>query len=76
MKWTRCHDTLDVWVDSGLSWFVNYPNQVVDLYLEGSDQHRGWFQSSVYTSYVQRKALPFKNLITHGFLVDENVHYV
>lgn len=73
MKWSRCHDTLDVWVDSGLSWFVNYPNQVVDLYLEGSDQHRGWFQSSIYTSYVQRKTLPFKNLITHGFLVDENV---
>lgn len=73
VKWKRCQDTFDVWMDSGISWFINYPNQVVDLYLEGSDQHRGWFQSSIYTSFVHRQELPFKNLITHGFLVDENV---
>lgn len=41
--------------------------------LEGSDQHRGWFQSSIFTSYVMRQCLPFQHCVTHGFLVDEKV---
>ena len=45
-------------------------------YLEGSDQHRGWFQSSIYTSHIMRQHLPFQHLLTHGFIVDEKVcHY-
>ena len=46
---------------------------MMDSYLEGSDQHRGWFQSSIYTSHVMRQQLPFQNLLTHGFIVDEKV---
>lgn len=45
-------------------------------YLEGSDQHRGWFQSSIVTSAVMRGQLPFKHCVTHGFLVDEHVGVV
>jgi isoleucyl-tRNA synthetase len=71
-------DTLDVWIDSGnshravlktnenLSW-------PADLYLEGSDQHRGWFQSSLWTSVISENGrAPFKTVLTHGFVVDEN----
>ena len=43
-----------------------------DLYLEGSDQHRGWFQSSLWTSVIVDKAAPYKNLLTHGFIVKED----
>ncbi|PVV03872.1 hypothetical protein BB560_001646 [Smittium megazygosporum] len=78
-KYYRKFDTLDVWFDSGTSWtllhekFKSDKGQfVADLYLEGSDQHRGWFQSSLLTSSAVQKVAPFKNLFTHGFLLDEN----
>jgi isoleucyl-tRNA synthetase len=69
-------DTMDVWFDSGSSWaavvkqrqgFI-YP---VDLYLEGSDQHRGWFQSSLLTSVAANGIAPYKTVLTHGFTLDE-----
>ncbi|KAJ1508747.1 hypothetical protein HMI56_007126 [Coelomomyces lativittatus] len=63
-------DTLDVWFDSGTSWTL-YPDAPVDLYIEGTDQHRGWFQSSLLSSVATRGVAPFKKLITHGFVVDE-----
>jgi isoleucyl-tRNA synthetase len=72
-------DTMDVWFDSGSSWAavanqrenLKYP---VDLYLEGSDQHRGWFQSSLLTSVATNDIAPYKTVLTHGFLVDEQGH--
>jgi len=68
-------DTLDVWFDSGSSHIacleldprVSAP---ADLYLEGSDQHRGWFQSSLLTSIGTRDRAPYKTVITHGFILD------
>ncbi|RHY23435.1 hypothetical protein DYB32_009198, partial [Aphanomyces invadans] len=71
-QYVKGTDTLDVWFDSGSSWNAVLPKGVqADIYLEGSDQHRGWFQSSLLTSLaVQRKA-PYKNVITHGFILDE-----
>ncbi|KAI5859568.1 isoleucyl-tRNA synthetase [Durotheca rogersii] len=74
----RGTDTMDVWFDSGSSWSM-MPGRA-DVYLEGSDQHRGWFQSSLLTriaagsqtdsSFV--KGAPFKQLITHGFTLDQD----
>lgn len=69
-------DTLDVWIDSGSSHLVvldKNPNMAwpADLYLEGSDQHRGWFQSSLWTAMATKGAPPYKRVITHGFIVDE-----
>jgi isoleucyl-tRNA synthetase len=70
-------DTLDVWLDSGSSHAAvlrrgtggtQWP---ADLYLEGSDQHRGWFQSSLWTSVIAFGAAPYKAVLTHGFIVDE-----
>ncbi|MFG6099834.1 isoleucine--tRNA ligase [Leptothoe sp. ISB3NOV94-8A] len=69
-------DTMDVWFDSGSSWAavadqrdaLKYP---VDLYLEGSDQHRGWFQSSLLTSVATHGCAPYKTVLTHGFALDE-----
>ena len=70
-------DTLDVWLDSGSSHAAvlrrgqggtSWP---ADLYLEGSDQHRGWFQSSLWTSVIAYGAAPYKGVLTHGFIVDE-----
>lgn len=69
-------DTMDVWFDSGSSWAavakqrpsLRYP---VDLYLEGSDQHRGWFQSSLLTSVAAEGCAPYKTVLTHGFVLDE-----
>ncbi|VAW55965.1 Isoleucyl-tRNA synthetase [hydrothermal vent metagenome] len=68
-------DTLDVWFDSGVSHAsVLEPRDELevpaDLYLEGSDQHRGWFQSSLLTSVAVRKTAPYKAVLTHGFTVD------
>ncbi|PAF42059.1 isoleucine--tRNA ligase [Helicobacter sp. 11S03491-1] len=74
---------LDVWFDSGSTWSAvlkthknnpkydggTYP---ADVYLEGSDQHRGWFQSSLLLSCILEGRAPFKSIITHGFTVDEN----
>jgi len=71
----RGTDTMDVWFDSGSSWAavakargLGYP---VDLYLEGSDQHRGWFQSSLLTSVAVNGTAPYKTVLTHGFALDE-----
>jgi isoleucyl-tRNA synthetase len=70
------HDTLDVWIDSGTSWaaVVNKRDELkpapADLYLEGSDQHRGWFQSSLLTSVAATGAAPYKAVLTNGFVVD------
>jgi isoleucyl-tRNA synthetase len=70
-------DTLDVWIDSGSSHAAvlkrgqggtSWP---ADLYLEGSDQHRGWFQSSLWTSVIAFGAAPYKSVLTHGFIVDQ-----
>jgi isoleucyl-tRNA synthetase len=69
-------DTMDVWFDSGSSWAavakqreeLCYP---ADLYLEGSDQHRGWFQSSLLTSVATNGCAPYKTVLTHNFIVDE-----
>jgi isoleucyl-tRNA synthetase len=73
----KCTDTLDVWFDSGSSWASVLAQKGLkvpaDLYLEGSDQHRGWFQSSLLTSLaVGNYFAPYKNLVTHGFVLDEN----
>ncbi len=70
-------DTLDVWIDSGCSHrAVLEKNRDLkwpaDLYLEGSDQHRGWFQSSLWTSMVTSGNAPYKMVVTHGFVVDGN----
>jgi isoleucyl-tRNA synthetase len=67
-------DILDVWFDSGVSFTVlerrDYLSYPADLYLEGSDQHRGWFHSSLLCSVGTRQKAPFKSVLTHGFVVD------
>jgi isoleucyl-tRNA synthetase len=73
----RGTDTMDVWFDSGSSWTMT--SRRADVYLEGSDQHRGWFQSSLLTRMAAgtetdvtfEKGAPFKQLITHGFTLDQ-----
>jgi len=74
LGWEQGKDTLDIWLDSGVSWLAALePRGIVapvDLYLEGSDQHRGWFQSSLLTSIALTKARtpslpPYKEIITH-----------
>ncbi len=69
-------DTLDVWIDSGCSHRAVLAVQEglswpADLYLEGSDQHRGWFQSSLWTAMIADGAPPFRQVLTHGFIVEE-----
>ncbi|MBI3548443.1 MAG: isoleucine--tRNA ligase [Elusimicrobia bacterium] len=67
-------DILDVWVDSGASWHAVLDPQgqtPADLYLEGSDQHRGWFQSSLVLSVALTGAAPYKTVLTHGFVLDD-----
>lgn len=74
-NYDKVTDTLDVWFDSGVTHAsvleqrdeLNVP---ADLYLEGSDQHRGWFQSSLLTSVAIREKAPYKAVLTHGFTVD------
>lgn len=66
----RGSDTLDVWFDSGSSWTM-LP-AVADVYLEGSDQHRGWFQSSLLTKLGVAEEPPYKSIVTHGFVMDED----
>ena len=76
-RWRKGTDTMDVWFDSGSSWSavtnkrseLTYP---ADLYLEGSDQHRGWFQSSLLTSVAVNGHAPYRAVLTHGFALDEN----
>ncbi len=71
-------DTLDVWIDSGSSHAAVLRNAQgttqwpADLYLEGSDQHRGWFQSSLWTSVIAFGSAPYKAVLTHGFIVGED----
>ncbi|HNG11128.1 MAG TPA: isoleucine--tRNA ligase, partial [Agitococcus sp.] len=77
-NYLKVTDTLDVWFDSGVTHScvltrpdLRYP---ADLYLEGSDQHRGWFQSSLLTALAANGDKPFKTVLTHGFTVDEKGH--
>ncbi|EAS42909.1 isoleucine--tRNA ligase [Photobacterium profundum] len=69
-------DTLDVWFDSGVTHFSvvdsreEYNGNSADLYLEGSDQHRGWFQSSLISSVAMKGKAPYNQVLTHGFVVD------
>jgi isoleucyl-tRNA synthetase len=83
--WRRSWETMDVWFDSGSSWALM--GKQADIYLEGSDQHRGWFQSSLLTwiaametkakagleseAKVEKSNAPFRTLITHGFTLDD-----
>ena len=80
-KYDKISDTLDVWFDSGTThWHVlrgSHPmghetGPRADLYLEGSDQHRGWFHSSLLTGCMLDDHAPYRELLTHGFVVDEN----
>ena len=73
----KVSDILDVWFDSGSTWNAvlksrNYDagSYPADVYLEGSDQHRGWFQSSLFLSAAVEHRAPYKALITHGFTMD------
>ncbi len=65
-------DTMDVWFDSGSSWaaVLKDTDCVADMYLEGSDQHRGWFQSSLLTSVAAQCKAPYRSVVTHGFVLD------
>lgn len=83
---SKSTDTLDVWIDSGSSSRavlarrpeLAHPDRTgagtwqADVYLEGSDQHRGWFQSSLLLSLAGNGAAPFRTVLTHGFMVDED----
>ena len=76
-EYIKVTDSLDVWFDSGVTHSAVTDNRfgagtVADLYLEGSDQHRGWFQSSLLTSMAMNNRAPYKSVLTHGFVVDEN----
>ena len=76
-QYEKLNDTMDVWFDSGSTHYavlrqrpeLSWP---ADLYLEGSDQHRGWFQSSLLTACATVGKPPYKQLLTHGFVVDGN----
>ncbi|MGN7725549.1 isoleucine--tRNA ligase [Luteimonas sp. 22616] len=72
----RITDILDVWFDSGVTHegvlLERGLGKPADLYLEGSDQHRGWFQSSLLTGVAIDKAAPYRQCLTHGFTVDEH----
>jgi isoleucyl-tRNA synthetase len=77
IEWEKVTDILDVWFDSGSThsfvmengpWHLTSP---ASLYLEGSDQHRGWFQSSLLESCGTRQKAPFKAILTHGFVLDD-----
>ncbi|MCP4701551.1 MAG: isoleucine--tRNA ligase, partial [Gammaproteobacteria bacterium] len=74
-EYEKITDTLDVWFDSGVTHASILENDntlglPASLYLEGSDQHRGWFQSALLTSVAMRGTAPFKCVLTHGFTVD------
>ncbi|KAF2007323.1 isoleucyl-tRNA synthetase-like protein [Amniculicola lignicola CBS 123094] len=79
--YVRGKDTMDVWFDSGTSWTLlpqRKDQPVADVYLEGTDQHRGWFQSSLLTHVATQTSspdqikAPYKTLITHGFTLDSD----
>ena len=78
-QYKKVTDTLDVWFDSGVTHFAVAEKRLglsiehdkkVNLYLEGSDQHRGWFQSSLKTSVAMHNKAPYEQVLTHGFTVD------
>ncbi len=76
-QYEKLKDTMDVWFDSGSTHFSVLKQREelawpADLYLEGSDQHRGWFQSSMLTGCASMERAPYKQLLTHGFVVDQN----
>ena len=78
-EYEKTTDTLDVWFDSGVSHYAvleasDHLSDVADMYLEGSDQHRGWFQSSLLTSCAMNGRAPYKQVLTHGFTVDQKGH--
>ncbi len=78
-QYKKVSDTLDVWFDSGASHACvlkqrDYLRHPADLYLEGSDQHRGWFQSSLLTGCATDGRAPYDALLTHGFVVDAKGH--
>ncbi len=73
------NDIMDVWFDSGVTWRAVVEKRAdelghtpVDMYLEGSDQHRGWFQSSLLTSIAVQEKAPYKQVLTHGFVFGED----
>ncbi|EKO3904459.1 isoleucine--tRNA ligase [Vibrio fluvialis] len=75
-QYEKVLDTLDVWFDSGVTHYAVVDNREefhgaeADMYLEGSDQHRGWFQSSLISSIAMKGKAPYKEVLTHGFVVD------
>ena len=74
-QYEKVTDTLDVWFDSGVTHYsvIDQRNNLefpADIYLEGSDQHRGWFQSSLKTGIAIKGCAPYKQVLTHGFTVD------
>ena len=76
---TKENDIMDVWFDSGVSWSSVVEKRCeelgkvpVDMYLEGSDQHRGWFQSSLLTAVATKGTAPYKQVLTHGFVFGED----
>ncbi|HEU0032296.1 MAG TPA: isoleucine--tRNA ligase [Kofleriaceae bacterium] len=78
-KFEREQDIVDVWFESGVSWLAmqrrdrdGKDHDDIDLYLEGSDQHRGWFHSSLLASLGVQGRAPYRQVITHGFVLDEN----
>jgi isoleucyl-tRNA synthetase len=82
--WEKGRDIVDVWFESGVSWAAVCEHREgldarreddvrpVDLYLEGSDQHRGWFHSSLLASCATRHHAPYRAVLTHGFVLDDN----
>jgi isoleucyl-tRNA synthetase len=76
-SYEKVQDTLDVWFDSGVTHACVLEQREglrspADMYLEGSDQHRGWFQSSLLTSVAMNDRAPYREVLTHGFTVDEH----
>ncbi|MEM9938440.1 MAG: isoleucine--tRNA ligase [Pseudomonadota bacterium] len=78
--WEKVNDVLDVWFDSGTTHafalrdrgIIDEETGQADVYMEGSDQHRGWFQSSLLECCATRGMAPYKEVVTHGFIVDEH----
>ncbi len=74
-EWDKEHNIVDVWFESGVSWLAMRDRDpdtygAIDLYLEGSDQHRGWFHSSLLTSVAIDDRSPYQECLTHGFVLD------
>lgn len=75
-EFTKENDIMDVWFDSGSSWNGTLKDRgysfPADLYLEGSDQYRGWFNSSLIVSVATQGTAPYKNVVSHGWVLDEH----